>query len=136
MLFATYDISAFTAKMQKIKSGLPKIIDEALHECAMVVAGEESKWTKGKMSRSFYIFKAHTAWVTDNRMFYAKWIEFGRPAFSVKKAKALRFWIDGEIVFCKSVKAAPPQPFRRESVMASMSKIDQVFSYHLDGLLK
>lgn len=39
---------------------------------------------------------------------YSQWALEGRKAFSAKNKKALRFVIDGEVVFAKKVKASPP----------------------------
>lgn len=50
---------------------------------------------------------------------YASYVEYGRPGFSVKNAKALRFVINGEVIFRKSVGPAPAKPFMKKAAEAA-----------------
>lgn len=52
--------------------------------------------------------------VTDKN--YAVHVEFGRGPVEAQEAEALRFVIDGEVVFAKSVGPAEPQPFMRPAL--------------------
>jgi HK97 gp10 family phage protein len=54
--------------------------------------------------------------VTTGRAFYAKWLEFGRAAFTVKTKKVLS---DGTTVFGTEVGAQPPRPFLRPAFDAA-----------------
>ena len=130
------DCGSLLSKLDKLAANLPVAVFDALQECGDLVAKEESQRTKGKMAQSFITYRQGNAQIIDNTKFYAKWIQFGRPAIKAKKAKALRFWIDGEIVFCKSAKAAPPQPFMMESVFAAWPKFDGIFAKHINKILK
>jgi hypothetical protein len=47
---------------------------------------------------------------------YAVFIEFGRGPVEAQDAEALRFTVDGETVFAKSVGPAPAQPFMRPAI--------------------
>jgi HK97 gp10 family phage protein len=47
---------------------------------------------------------------------YAKAVEFGRGPIVAEEGSALRFEIDGELLFRKSVSGAPPQPYMRPAL--------------------
>lgn len=46
-----------------------------------------------------------------NRVKHLKWVLKGRPRVTVKKARALRFVIDGQVYYRRSVKATKPNNF-------------------------
>lgn len=54
---------------------------------------------------------------------YAKFVEKGRPGFSVKNKKALRFVIGGKVIFCTSVGPSKPNPF----MARTKKRLKQVF---------
>jgi hypothetical protein len=54
---------------------------------------------------------------------HAKWVDRGRKAFAVKKAKALRFEIDGEVLYRHSVGPAKAQNFTGRGLQAAEALI-------------
>jgi hypothetical protein len=50
-------------------------------------------------------------------------VEFGRKAFSAIRAKALRFEIGGQVIFAKSVKAAPAQNILGNAATAASARV-------------
>lgn len=55
---------------------------------------------------------------------YAAAVNFGRKAFGVKFAKALRFVIDGQVIFRKSVGPAPAQYFAEKGLEDALPRIE------------
>lgn len=55
---------------------------------------------------------------------HADWVNNGRGPIVAKNAKALRFEIDGEIIFRKSVGPAPAQHFAERGLENAKGKID------------
>lgn len=55
---------------------------------------------------------------------YAKWVEFGRGPVVAKRAKALRFEIDGVIFFRKRVGPAKAQHFTSRGLARAMPRIE------------
>lgn len=64
------------------------------------------------------------AWKALNRGFdYAGAVNFGRGPVVAKRAKALRFEVNGEIIFRKSVGPAPAQHFAEKGLQAAEPQI-------------
>jgi hypothetical protein len=115
------NVSAFSKALSGIRSELPSVIERSLTTLAEIGA------TNAKSSR---IFKNRTGNLRKNIKFtvdgeyarsviadtgYAFYVEFGNnqkgDKIYPKRAKALRFVIDGEVIFRKWVKSHGPLPF-------------------------
>lgn len=67
---------------------------------------------------------------------YASYVEYGRPGFSAKNAKALRFVINGEVIFRKSVGPAPPKPFMKQAAEAAQQKADFLMNQEIEQKMR
>jgi hypothetical protein len=58
---------------------------------------------------------------------YASLVENGRPGFSVKNAKVLRFVINGQVIFCKKVGPARATHFLENAVNKTESELQAIW---------
>lgn len=58
---------------------------------------------------------------------YAHYVEYGRGPVEAKNAKALRFRINGELVFAKRVGPADPKPFMQQARDAAEAEAPIIF---------
>lgn len=131
-----FNMDDLLAELDRLSNELPTAVDQALLECGQVIADEESKRTKGKLSQSFFVFKEGDSVIVDNKKDYAEYIEFGRGPVTAIHAKALRFVIGGEVIFRKSVGPAKAQPFISSSIKAATGRFNDIFHKHIDRLIK
>jgi hypothetical protein len=111
------NVSALTKALRKIADQLPSTIDDGLERVAEIGAtnAKSSKLYKdqtGELRQNTKFFKSgigSRTIIADK--FYSNYIEYGRGPVYAKKAKALRFVINGVVFFRKSVKASKPRPF-------------------------
>lgn len=75
-----------------------------LEELREDLEGLESRW------------EDEPVWAVGTNANYAKPLEFGRGPITPKQAEALRFEIDGEVVFAQRVEGHPPYPFFRPAL--------------------
>lgn len=135
MIDIQFNINATLEELDALIEGLPKALDEALWECGELVAKEESKRTKGKLSQSFYTYNDGDAQIIDNSKEYAQYVEYGRGPVRAVNAKALRFVIDGQVFFRKSVGPMKAQPFVNESIRAASPKFKSIYEKHINALI-
>lgn len=136
MIDIQLDISPYLHELDNVINGLQNAVDDALVECAQLLMQEESDRTKGVMSKSFYTYKEGDEQMVDNSKEYAQYIENGRGPVRAINAKALRFVINGEVIFRKSVGPMKAQPFMKASIRASQSKFSGIFEKHINQLTK
>lgn len=117
-------------------NGLPQAVNEALTECGQAVIAEEVSRTKGKLAQSFYTYKEGDTQVIDNKKDYAQYVEKGRGPITAVSAKALRFVINGEVLFRKSVGPMKAQPFVKDSLNSAKSNFVNIFEKHINKLIK
>jgi hypothetical protein len=126
--------------LNHIINTLESVNDKALNECGKLIAIQESLRTKGNLSKSFFTFftlkDGKNNVVVDSSKDYAKYLEFGRGPVKAINAKALRFFMNGEIIFRKSVGPMKAQPFVQQSINAATPKFTQIFDKHFSKLFK
>lgn len=90
-----------------IDSTIQKAIDNAAEEAAKYAAAR----TKGELADSIGVRKIgqHGREIFSGKP-YADFVENGRPGFKAR-GKALRFVVNGSVIFRKSVGPAAPKPF-------------------------
>lgn len=116
-------------ELTKFSNKFSKKLEQALLAAGKVIAKEESKRTKGNLSKSFSsTLTSNTSVAVDSDKHYAEFIENGRGAVFAKPGHFLKFEINGQTIFCKSVGPAKAQPFVQASIAASMSKIEEIFN--------
>jgi len=90
----------------------PERVGRAVADCAKDAANVARRLTKGELARSIKVIRTgRTAWSLVADKPYASFVENGRPAVHTVGAKALRFVINGTVLFRKSVGPAAPRPF-------------------------
>jgi Bacteriophage HK97-gp10, putative tail-component len=137
MIDISFNMSELLALLDDIENHLPNAVEDALQECGQIVALEESKRTKGQLSKSFYTYKdGNGTQIVDNSKDYAQYLEYGRGPVTAIKAKALRFVINGEVIFRKSVGPMKAQPFVKESIAASNGQFKSIFEKHINKMIK
>jgi hypothetical protein len=117
-------------------SGLEAAVEEGVKECARLLMEEEAKRTKGQLAKSFITYNEGGIQNVDNTKIYAQWIEFGRGPVHAINAKALRFVINGEVFFRKSVGPAKAQPFMMQAISAAQSSFPKIIEKHINKLAK
>jgi len=135
MIDLTLNINNTLGELDNLLDGLSQAIDDALWECGELVAKEEEKRTKGKLSQSFYTYRDGDTQVIDNSKEYAQYVEYGRGPVRAINAKALRFVIDGKVLFRKSVGPMKAQPFVNESIRAASPKFKSIYEKHINALI-
>lgn len=136
MIEIQFDISDLLSELDNMIDGLPDATDKALQECGELVAVEESKRTKGQLSKSFYTYKDGEAQIVDSHKDYAQYLEYGRGPVQAINAKALRFVINGQVLFRKSVGPMKAQPFVKDSLQAATGKFGNIFDKHIKKLIR
>ncbi len=100
------------SEFDALLAGLDAVIEEALDEAAEDAVAYAASLTKGELAASItYRNKGQFGREIYSPKPYAEFVENGRPGFSAKSAKALRFEVNGQVVFAKSVGPQKPQPF-------------------------
>lgn len=83
-------------------------------------ATDRIKHKSGKLGRSWtrqVRVSANTLLgIVTNTAKHARWVEYGRGPVVARRAKVLRFEIDGQVLFRKSVGPAPAQYFLRNGL--------------------
>lgn len=130
------DLSEILAQFDTLLEELPEVVDQALEQCGQAVADEEGKRTKGKLSQSFYTVKIGNDQIVDTDKAYAQYIEYGRGPVTAINAKALRFFINGEVIFRKSVGPAKAQPFVQPAIRAATQQFSKIFDENIKRLIK
>jgi hypothetical protein len=67
---------------------------------------------------------------------YAIYVEKGRPGFSVRNKKALRFVIGGQVIFCTHVGPSKPNPFMGRTRKRLKDVFQEVFERSFFHYLK
>ena len=109
MIDISFDMSDLLALLTDIENHLPNAVEDALQECGQIV---------------------------DSSKDYAQYLEYGRGPVTAIKAKALRFIINGEVIFRKSVGPMKAQPFVHGSIIAAQSQFNLIFQRRLNKLVK
>jgi hypothetical protein len=121
------DLRAFQRMRREYTSAIPRIRQDAVQTAVRM--GAEHARTKHQHTRRsgtltsratlFGRIVRNTARTTvgeiANTTFYVRWVEFGRGPVHAIRAKALRFRLDGVVVFRQSVGPARPRPFMRQA---------------------
>lgn len=132
MLDISIELNDVFAELDRITNNIEVKLTAAVKECAEEIAAEEKKNTKGKLSESFIVEQKNIAsFVVDNTKEYAIYVEKGRGPVRAIRAKALRFWLNGEIIFRKSVGPMAPQPFIQKSIGAAELKFPNIIDKYL-----
>ena len=135
MLEISFNLDKLLHELEAIESGLQGAVDAAMQECGELVVAEESRRTKGSLAKSFYTYKSGDSQIIDNTKEYAQYVEYGRGPVYAVNAKALRFVINGEVLFRKSVGPMKAQPFVKDSLNSASGKFNHVFDKHLNKLI-
>lgn len=116
----TIDFSPFIAQLEAISEGLPASVSNALDTLGEMGASsaKSSRLFKGNgpLRKEIAVVKkgAFVRQVVSPTS-YAKWVEYGNnqngPRIYPKRAKALRFVVNGKVIFRKSVRAHGPLPY-------------------------
>lgn len=109
-------------------------IDVTLKEFGELGLEEISNHAKGKLkNNNKYKFTSNGInFFTKTN--YAKYVEEGRPGFSVKNKKFLHFRINGKDIFCKSVGPAPAQPYFEPGVVSALNQIQALLDKNLERI--
>lgn len=131
----------FVSRVVEINSKIDPAISDALKEIGDDIAEEARNTTKFKVGNlasaiNFFPTSQNTGYVIADK-FYASWLEYGnnpggdgriRPI----NASALRFFINGTVVFAKSVKSHEPYNFMSDAVDKVSPTIPAIVAKHLD----
>lgn len=135
----------FLKNIKQIQSQLQSVIDLALADAAQQGA-QIAKDNINSHSPNGLIAKTHPyrtsplshGIIADAK--YASWVEYGNgsPGSRIypNSAKALRFVIDGQVIFAKSVKASTPRPFMGPALQFEQANLTNIISTHLNQFFK
>jgi hypothetical protein len=123
------DTAELEALARAIGNGAEKIVKDEIRlgatRAVVHVKDEANKkinHRSGLMGRSFVMAITNAA-KSAAGFPYPVAVEFGRKAFSAIRAKALRFEIGGQVIFAKSVKAAPAQNILGNAATAASARV-------------
>lgn len=126
MIKATLDGSVFQLKIKALIDGFEKAFEDGLRQAAYAGAERARNVTyytprSGRLQQSTYAVE-HSALEKGiiANTFYASWVNFGNGPPGARiypiRAKALKFYINNELMFRKSVKTSRPMPFMTNTV--------------------
>lgn len=100
------------SELDDLADRLDAVVQQALDEAAEEAVKYAASLTKGELAASVQ-FRRNGSFGREifSDKPYAEFVENGRPGFSAKNAKALRFEINGQVFFRKSVGPQAPKPF-------------------------
>lgn len=117
MRLATADTRSNVRQIAPYKSGkLRSNIDTTVRQTATEVRGEVK--------------------ILGSKVPYAYWVDQGRGPVVAKPGKVLRFWVDGEMVFAKFVKAFPGYHFMEKGLKASEGQINRALDAAADRIAR
>lgn len=125
-------LSNLTNLIKKLPSAVNKAI-EAVGQAGLTIAKEEAPGKLGETVR--FRRKGLIGLEFYSTAPYAKFVEKGRPGFSAKNAKALKFVINGQVFFRTSVGPAKANPFMARSARRLNGIALQVFKNTLKANL-
>lgn len=137
------DVSDLLITCQHIIAELPAVIDKTLDEIGQIGQRSAASSTlykgNGHLRKSIKLLKdgelAKTL-IADTS--YSGYVEFGNNQSGDRiyaKGKALRFVIDGETIFRKSVKAHGPIPFMGQAREQMILQAPQIIRDNIDALM-
>lgn len=136
MIELEFDLADILAQLNELEHGLHNAVDLAMQECGEAIVMEESRNTKGQLSKSFFTYKNGQSQIIDSSKDYAQYVEYGRGPVRAINAKALRFMINGQVIFRKSVGPMRAQPFVQRSLKSASNRFTQIFDNQITKLIK
>lgn len=140
------DNKEFLKQLKRIQENLPSVVDstlDALSSIAVTNAKSTTLFKNGNPARlrSEIRFVTNGAFsrVIESPTPYAKYVEFGNnqngPIIRPKNKKALRFVINGQVLFRKFVKAHPPLPYMKTAYNTMMRFIPSLMERQIARLI-
>lgn len=141
-----FDASALITALKAIQAELPAVIEGSLDTLAEIGA-TNAKSTRLYRNRTG-LLRRETKWLKAGALMrtviadtgYASYIENGNDPgggrIYPRRAKALRFVIDGKVIFRKSVRAAKPRPFMAEARRTLIQFIPSLIESDLERLFQ
>jgi hypothetical protein len=133
-------------KLQNIKAGLANAIDDGLSEAATKGAAiakdvGAKHFKHASASGLLSKIKPMRASAFQHSILadapYASYVEFGRGWVFPVKAKALRFVIDGQVIFAKSAKPSKPVSFMGAAATELQNGLlDRIMAQHIAALIQ
>lgn len=139
------DANNLIESLRRIQAELPNAINKALDnisEIAVTNAKSSTLFKGNGPLRKTIAFKKSGEYAREVMAPapYAAYVEFGNnqngPIIRPKNAKALRFRINGKIVFRKWVRAHGPLPFMNNARIHAMKFIPDFFNIEIDRIIK
>ena len=141
------EIEDFTKSLNKIYEGLEKSVDSSLNDISQQIVDDAKKTTvfKGNSPGGLrqnikFINNGSLAKTVIADKDYAYYVEFGNnqkgPYIYPVKAKALRFYINGEVVFRKRVRSHGSMPFLRPAYEKIKPNINHIINTHIISMIK
>lgn len=139
------DAMSLIESLQRIQAELPGAINRALDGLSEIAVSNAKSSTLFKGNgplRKTIAFKKAGEFARDviAPVSYAAYVEFGNnqngPIIRPKNARALRFRINGKIVFRKWVRAHGPLPFMNNARIHSMKFIPDLFNIEINRIIK
>jgi phage gpG-like protein len=126
-----------TAELDRLIAGLDGAVSEGLDGAAVYVAGVARRGTKGNLAASITVRRTGANERTiGTDLFYAAFVENGRPAIDAAPGKFLRFESGGRIIFAKHVAAAPAQRFMAHAADAADQHAAKFIEAAINRLIK
>lgn len=145
-MYKTFDAEDYIKQCLAIVNNLPETIQKSLDTLSEITKTNAKSSTlfknrTGKLRSSIEITKAGLFKnIIGTKVSYAKYLEFGNhqngPWIYPKRAKALRFVIDGKVIFAKRVRSHGPLPFLGKAVQLAESFIPDLFHSDIQTLIK
>jgi len=123
--------------IDRLLDGLYFAVSDGLDGAATYVVGVARRGTKGNLAASIAVRRdnAHHRTIGTD-LFYAKFVENGRPGFSASPGKVLRFEIAGRVIFCRSVGPAAAQHFMANARDAAKQHAHKFVEAAVNRLIK
>lgn len=137
------DASDLIKALNKIASTLPSAVDKAMDQVAALGTANAKGTTRFRAGGKL---RKETKFVNDGFLAksviadtgYAFYVEFGnnqKGSIIRAKGKALRFVIDGKVIFRKSVKAHGPLPFMNDARNAMIEAAPSIISTAISNVI-
>ena len=131
MITLKVDISQFEKELSAMLSKAERFAEVIINDIKTNVKNTtEFKYSSssGGLKNSIVSFGSNGRYTVVANKHYASYVEEGRPGFSAKNAKALRFRVNGTWIFRKSVGPAAPRPFFRRAIENTQSRLQELWN--------
>lgn len=137
------DLSALLKSLSRYQSGIEAAIEAGLTDAAEQGAAiaRTALGKSGELAKNTVAYKnsALDQGIIANK-FYASWVEYGNGSPGSRiyptKSSCLHFFVHGQEIFAKWVRASKPRPFMATALIFEQNNASEIVKQHIDSFLK